>query len=180
MAKLVLAPNVPVPFDIAYADLIDSQFGVQLRLKGRVPGDPSAVLYVDIAHADEALRAAGVIATSFDVPDPIPERGLNVKGLLAGTKVVVAKEQAAGQKTGHFTCRLQGGAPAVTAPASSPAAPNGATAGSGGAQVGRIYLECVDFVLKKVQPRLSEAGIEMVDETVIAAVATLFIQRMRG
>lgn len=183
MAKLRLDPNVPVLLDVKYADLIDSQYGVQLRMKGSVPGDRNAVLYVDVAHAEEPLLAAGVLAAPFEIPDPLPENGLDVKRLLRVAKLVVGREQRHGEKTARFTVRVQG------QDAAAVATPNGASeppAGSGGGTersarktVAAIYLECVDFALGTVKKRFDAAELPLTDAGAASIVATLFIQRCR-
>lgn len=63
-------------------------------------------------------------------------------------------------------------------------APQGVTGGSASAPEGaasdrpkltKLYLDATEFVIEKVLPKYVQAGIEVSDTAIIAAVATLFI-----
>lgn len=175
------------PIDVRYADVVQGQYGVQLRLRGHMPSDPQATLFVDLVPANDALLAAGVIQWPLDVGPTLPH---DVTAQLGARKLVVGAE-AAGRMT-RFLVRANG-APlpnAAAAPrtnggtASAPRPPqiaNGTNGAAGsGEKLSAIYLQCVDFVLDKVLPRFRDRQIEVVDEAAARMIATLFEERCRG
>lgn len=112
-----LAPNVPITLHVKYADVVEGQYGMQIRLKGQTePGDPATV-YVPVDCA-AALVAAGAT------------EGKNAKGefytIPRGAEWwTILKEQGAGEKYGHVTLTPRGAtapqpAKGVATPAPAP------------------------------------------------------------
>lgn len=189
MGKLTLAPNVPVAFDVKYADIVSGQYGVDLRLKGLADGQ-DAVFYLPVDEAMPQLLAGGILrqAPAYD-PNAVPPKGLAVR--LEVKRLTLVALQQAGEKKPRVVitaaANAGGAAPAPTpAAAAAPTHGNGHAANGTGAAVsataerkpvGMVYLECVDFVLDRVAPKFAERKIPLTDAAIAAMTATLFIQR---
>lgn len=182
MARLALAPNVPVGFDVRYCDIVPGQYGPQVRFKGKADG-ADAIYYVDVEPGLAALRDAGALGQVPDYGD-LPEKGVELR--LKAKQLVFRLDQAAGQKRGTLNVSVRGGgSTGAPSPAPSPSGPR-APAGEAGAtpaerpKLSQMYLECVDVIVDKVVPKLTEKDIGVSAEAVASMVATLFIARTEG
>lgn len=183
MAKVLFAPNVPVTIAVKYADVVPSQYGPELRLKGSTPDDPSAICYAPWEAACTSLVACGALAGVPAVPDPLPEKGFALK--LAAKELVVTKVQAAGEKHGTVTVSKPGaaphpiGRPGRVSDAVQPTPRDTAPAAAGRKPLTAVYLECTDFALAQVAKRYQGAGVPFDAAAAVAAANTLFVARTR-
>lgn len=188
MAIVKLAPNVPVEIEAKYADIYPGEHGPQICLKGKVGDDATAKIYIDANHGLDQLVAAGAAPhRNYDL-DAIPEKGLNVK--LSEKKLVVAKNQAAGEKNAKLAISVKGKpAPAAGNGAAPPLASTvAASNGTNGHTVScdareklsAAYDKATEHVLEKVVPMYRAAKIEPTASDIGSMVATLFIAATRN
>lgn len=137
-----LAPNVPVAIKVKYADVVEGQYGQQIRLKGESDTGGAIAVYVPVDLSGELIAAGATF-------------GENDKGAFytipRGKEwMVVEKVQGAGEKHGHVTLTLKGAnasLPANTKGSSTPApTPTGNQQGDRDGQIVRLYDDSLKHV----------------------------------
>jgi hypothetical protein len=114
-----LAPNVPVSVRVVFCDVVEGQYGHQLKMKGEVKGvSPTAkdlaTVYVPVDLAADLVRG-GWVPEQHTLPDGTP--GEAYKSPNKGqTWWVVEKKQAAGEKYAKIEMRPEAGWPDEPAP----------------------------------------------------------------
>lgn len=168
-----LAPNVPVEIKVKYADIVEGQYGTQIRLKGENQAGATISIYVPI-DCSSALLSAGAV------------EGKNEKGefytLPRGVDWwVVEKQQAAGEKYGHVTLTPKGASapppPRAPAPTPPPTAPSTVET----PHLVGLYDDTLRHVLRIVaKVNAGPDPVVVFTATEVAAMtATLFIARSR-
>lgn len=201
MAQVKMMLNVPVTVQEAkYLDCMPpGQFGSQLRIKGTINGEPNSVMYLSgkVWSARKSLVEAGVI--SEEDFDEEPSEAVNIP--LLKTSFILVNQQVAGKNYGNIAVGAINGVP------SAPQSTKGRNAGpllpgeeegylqaiighgSNGPvpttiiepnameSVGRLYLECMKWVLDHVVPIWTAGNVPYDASALNAATATLMIQR---
>lgn len=198
MAQVKMMLNLPITVqDAKYLDCMPpSQFGSQLRLKGTINGEPNSVMYLSgkVWSARKSLVEAGVI--SEDNFDEEPKEAVNIP--LLKTAFVLTNKQVPGKSYGNISVSFLEASHkpphARTIYEAGPGLPGedegyleAITGKHAGAvivssadpmeSVGKLYLECMKFVVDRIVPFWEAGGVVIDASALNAATATLLIQR---
>lgn len=166
-----LAPNLPVEIRIKYADMVEGQYGDQIRLKGESPTGQTIAIYVPVGNSADLIQAGA-------------KQEQNQKGVYYTLPKsvdwwVVEKKQGAGEKYGHVTLTPKG--TTVPQPAKGPA-PSTSPQQSETPALVELYDDTLRHIVRIVGAVNSQKDPAVVFTGTDAAAmcATLFIARSKA
>lgn len=180
MSIIKLVPGQRVTFGVGGTELVEGNYGPQIKFSGATPDDPSAVLFLNVEPATRQLERIGLTMDS-----------------VVGQRVEIERVEKNGTKYTNIY-KANGAAPVQTKPAAAPTSTAKMAFSSGAAlpweneETGappadalphekldhqfRIYDLCLDHAHAAAKQRF---GKDVTDEAVAAMAATLYIQAQK-